>query len=182
MKITITIALLLASFTVAEATSAPPALQNDESLRQMAVGIWSLKLSIGLGVATVTSYTQVCADGTYKNTMKASALGRTQWMYEEGTWSIEKGAWNTVTLLSTDPKAKPTARTEILEMDSKKWAFMSTLNKKRDRREKIKVAVIPEEFIKRIAELKKDLKAPNKAPGSTATAVTPAAEQPTRQP
>jgi len=42
--------------------------------------------------------------------------------------------------------------------------------------------VIPEEFIKRIAELKKDLKAPNKTPEPTATAVTPAAEQPTRQP
>ena len=64
-------------------------------------------------------------------------------------------------LLSNNPKAKPTARIEILEMDSKKWAFMSTLNKKRERREKIKVAVIPEEFIKRIEELKKDLKRPN---------------------
>ena len=167
--IKITIALLLASFTVAEATSAPPALQNDESLRQMAVGVWSAKLSIGLGLATMTSYTQVCADGTYSDTVKASVTGKTtQWIHEEGTWSIEKGAWNTVILLSNNPKAKPTARIEILEMDSKKWAFMSTLNKKRDRREKIKVAVIPEEFIKRIEELKKDLKRPNQASEPTA--------------
>ena len=186
MKITITIALLLASFTVAEATSAPPARQNDESLRQMAVGVWSLKLSIGLGVVTMTSYTQVCADGTYSDTMKASLLGRTQWVHNEGTWSIEKGAWNTVTLLSTSPKAKPTASIEILEMDSKKWAIMVPISKgketKNERHEQIKVAVIPEEFIKRIEELKKDLKAPNKTPEPTATAVTPAAEQPTRQP
>jgi len=48
--IKITIALLLASFAVAEATSAPPALQNDESLRQMASRLVG-QLSIGLGLA-----------------------------------------------------------------------------------------------------------------------------------
>ena len=172
--IKITIALLLASFTVAEATSAPPALQNDESLRQMAVGVWSAKLSIGLGLATMTSYTQVCADGTYSDTVKASVTGKTtQWIHEEGTWSIEKGAWNTVILLSNNPKAKPTARIEILEMDSKKWAFMSTLNKKKNRQEKIKVTMIPEEFIKRIEELKKDLKRPNKSATDNSVGLTP---------
>src|SRR5204863_96119 len=126
----------------------------------------------GLGAATMTSYMQVSADGTYSNTMKASLLGKTQWTHYEGTWSIEKGAWNTATLLSTNPNAKPTSSIEILEMDSKKWAIMVPIRKgketKNERHEQIKVAVIPEEFIKRIAELRKDLKRPNKAPEPTA--------------
>jgi hypothetical protein len=161
--IKITIALLLASFAVAEATSAPPALQNDESLRQMAVGIWSTKFSTG--PATITDYMQVSADGTYSYIAKASLFGIPKWVHAEGTWSIEKGAWNTVTLLSTNPKAKPTSSSEIVEMDSKKWGFIVTIHKdkeqKNERQEKIKVAAIPEEFIKHIAELKKDLKKPN---------------------
>jgi len=52
--------------------------------------------------------------------------------HEEGTWSIEKGAWNKVILLSNNPKAKPTASIEILEMDSKKWAFMVTIRKDKE--------------------------------------------------
>ena len=183
--IKITIALLLASFTVAEATSAPPALQNDESLRQMAVGIWSSKVSAG--PATVTDYMQVSADGTYRHIVKASAFVTTRWVYVEGTLSIEKGAWNTVDLLTTNPKAKPTSSSEILEMDAKKWGFMVTIREKdkeqkKERHDRIKVAAIPKEFIKHIAELKKDLKRPIQAPEPTPTTVTPPAGQELRQP
>ena len=169
--IKITIALLLASFTVAEATSAPPALQNDESLRQMAVGIWSSKVSAG--PATVTDYRQLNADGTYRYIAKAKVLGMTKWIYSEGTWSIEQGTWKTVILLNNNPKAKPTSSEEILEMDAKKWGFMVTIQEKdkeqkKERHDRIKVAAIPEEFVKRIADLKKDLTRPNQASEPTA--------------
>ena len=69
--IRISIALILGHLALAEACSASPTRQVDDVLRQKVVGIWSMKTSIG--IASVTTYTQVKADGTYSVIGKPTA-------------------------------------------------------------------------------------------------------------
>ena len=155
----IPIALILGLLVLTKAYSAPPALPNDDVLRQKVVGIWFQKVSIGIG--STTAYLQVNADGTYISVGKAGALGKIQRMYKEGTWSIENGVFRLDTLLSTDPKEQPSSAIGIAQLDDKKWVFLvATGTMKGKRIERTKVAAIPEEFLKSIAELKKDLKKP----------------------
>lgn len=132
---------------------------SDGMLRHTLVGVWSMDASFG--VAGVSSYTEMKADGTYATVGKLRLLGTTRDILEEGTWMIENGFVSTTATLTLDPKAGAHARSKILQLDQERWNAEAVDGKKKKTRvERRRVEAIPATFVERMAGLRKELKQP----------------------
>jgi hypothetical protein len=139
-------------------------LPADAVLRERIQGVWLLEASFG--VINVESYTQMSADGTYFSIGKNRTLGVTKAIFEEGTWTIENGVLRTVASLTLDPAGAPRSSSEITELTDRTWRFAARVGKKLKHGERRKVAAIPEDFVRSMAETRKDLKKPHSLEGT----------------
>ena len=151
--------LLLLPMATMTAAGPPVSTANDEVLRQTLVGVWSMEASFG--IAKVTSYARMNADGTYVSVGSLRVLGTTKDIFEEGTWTIERGIVSTAAALTLDPEAGAYSSSKIMQLDQARWRAEAIDGKKKKTEvTRTRVASIPESFVEQMTKRRKELKEP----------------------